>query len=372
MVRWPELFLRKDEFVDGLGVGADLLCLGNDVFQEQAMLMTVVVAAYNSAKTIERCLQAIHNAKVLYSSCELIVVDDGSSDTTADLAAVFTDQLIRLKQNAGRSAARNAGIRQARGEIIVCIDADVIIPPDALAVIAGFFTSHSDVTALTGMLSAEESDPGFFSQYKNLYMNYIFRSLPSRVDFLYGSIMAIRRESVVLFDEDLEYGEDTELGQRLSRQGKKIAFVPNLAVTHLKSYSGRSIARNDFRIPYHWARLFLQVGGWKGIFSRPRGFAHAPRWQLAGVAMVPALIAVSIFSFAIPAGGWLILAGLILWMSVNAGFFNYMLQARGLDFALRSVAVTFWDQGIMAAGIISGFSCQLFSRPRSFNRTAIT
>jgi hypothetical protein len=183
--------------------------------------------------------------------------------------------------------------------------------------------------------------------------------------------MAMRRESAALFDEDLHYGEDTELGQRLSRQGKNIAFVPQLAVTHLKAYSARGIVQNDFRIPYHWARLFLQTGGWKGMLNRSRGFAHAPRWQLAGVVMAPVLIGIGIFSFVIPASFWIILAGLTAWVGVNAGFFHEMFRVRGLGFALLSAAFTFLDQAVMAAGIIYGFLSLLFSRPRPLNRPAV-
>jgi glycosyltransferase involved in cell wall biosynthesis len=317
--------------------------------------MSVIVPAYNSEATIEACLASIRQST--YRDYELIVVDDGSPDRTAVMAGPYADTVLRFLENRGAGAARNHGILAARGEIIVNIDADVVIRPDTLSVMRDFFAARPDVDAITGLLAEEHPHPEFFSQYKNLYMHHIFRRLPESVTFLYGSAHALRRESAdFLYDADIKRANDTALGQKLLRCGKSIALVKQLEVVHLKRHDWRSFIKNDFLIPFDWGRIFVKYQGWKELGRKGSGYAHARPGQLASVMLAPTLVLLFVLTlaghvhFVYPALGGAV------WFLLNRTFIAYLTQARGLAFGAVSIPVTFLDHSVMAAGVAAGMA----------------
>jgi O-antigen biosynthesis protein len=98
---------------------------------DDAPLISVVVCAYNAADTLEGCLRSL--ADLPYPRYEVVVVDDGSTDDTADIARRFGSvRLVEQGTNQGLSAARNRGAHEARGEIVAYLDADAEALPDWL------------------------------------------------------------------------------------------------------------------------------------------------------------------------------------------------------------------------------------------------
>ena len=88
-----------------------------------APVVSCIVPAFNAAHFLGEALDSIYAQT--YRAIEVIVVDDGSTDATAEIAARYGDRLILIRQeNAGPGAARNTGFRRARGEFIACLDAD--------------------------------------------------------------------------------------------------------------------------------------------------------------------------------------------------------------------------------------------------------
>jgi hypothetical protein len=99
------------------------------------MKLSVIVPAYNAAETIEDCLSAVFAALEGREDCEVVVVDDASTDNTPEIAAQFPVQLVRLEQNVGRIGAREAGARAARAERLLFVDTRVLIPQDTVQVL---------------------------------------------------------------------------------------------------------------------------------------------------------------------------------------------------------------------------------------------
>lgn len=95
--------------------------------------ISIIIPAYNASRTIERCLGSIMPQS---KDCEVIVIDDGSSDNTYELCSNVSDNYSNfsiLKQNRGGvSAARNLGIEKASGEYIMFVDADDVVEKDSL------------------------------------------------------------------------------------------------------------------------------------------------------------------------------------------------------------------------------------------------
>src|SRR5919201_2228834 len=95
--------------------------------------ISVIIPALNASGTIDRCLVALSRQSLPRTSFEVIVVDDGSTDDTAALARRRGAVVLRLDQNRGPAAARNAGLAIARGDLIVFTDADCEPAPNFVA-----------------------------------------------------------------------------------------------------------------------------------------------------------------------------------------------------------------------------------------------
>jgi cellulose synthase/poly-beta-1,6-N-acetylglucosamine synthase-like glycosyltransferase len=331
--------------------------------------LSVIIAAFNCQHTLGACLRAIRGSA--FTDYELIVADDGSTDGTAAVAAEYADKLLKLA-HAGRTHARLSGVKAAAGEILINVDSDVLVRPDTLTVINAFFDEQPQADALTGCLTKHTPAPGFFSQYKNLYMHHIFQLLPARVAFLYGSVYATRR---ALWADPRHYltttaqgaapADDTELGQLYTAAGKHIAFIKDLQVTHLKEYSFASFFKNDFDIPFGWAQIFLRRKGWRQLGRAGTGFCHSPRSQLLGVMLAPLLPLAFALAGAAPGGGYAPLALAAAWLALNLRFLAFLAREKGLFFGLQGALVTYFDNLVMAAGITCGLLAYTF-KPRTF------
>ena len=131
----------------------------------------VVIPAFNEQKYIDETLRGLRSA----GFSQIVVVDDGSSDQTVEISKRYADKVIERHENLGRSIALAQGFEAAVGDIIVNIDSDVLVAPNTLSLISEYFLKHDEVDAVTGLLSSEHPSSRFFSQYKNLYMHYVFR-----------------------------------------------------------------------------------------------------------------------------------------------------------------------------------------------------
>jgi cellulose synthase/poly-beta-1,6-N-acetylglucosamine synthase-like glycosyltransferase len=319
--------------------------------------ISVVMPVFNGERYLRASLDALRKSD--YPDFEIIVSDDRSSDRSAEVAAEFADRVVRSEVQGGSAEARNRGAAGATGEILCFVDQDVVIAPDTLRSVARYLAEHSDVAAVTGLLSKSHPNPDFFSQYKNLYMHYIMARLPERVTFLYGSLHAVRREAYTRHDAT-SFVDDTELGQRLTRAGKGVALIKQLEVVHLKRFSALQFLRNDFRIPFVWAETFLRYQGLKQMGKG--GYAHARNDQILSLflaASVTACAAAGPFVWKLlPVGAAL----LVVWMAITLKFILYLGRERGLMFALLSWIVTFVDHQVMLAGALSGLASAALGR----------
>lgn len=316
-------------------------------------LISVIVPTHKCPSPIAQCLEAIRKSN--YKGYELIVVNSAGDEATSLIAGKLADKIINVGKTKERSVVRTAGILASSGQIIVNVDSDVVIKTDTLAKISDFFSKHQQIDALTGLLSKEHPNKDFFSQYKNLYMHYIFKKLPERVTFLYGSIYALRRKSVTEGDFNVGVADDTALGQKLVRYGKKIAFLKDLEVMHLKKHNLLSFFKNDFRVPFDWAYIFLRYDGWKQLGKNNTGYAHSPKEQIISVILALAICPLAVVSFFWNITLYAMWGVIVLWVFLNVPFFKFLAKEKGIVFLIGAFFVTFFDNIIMALGILSGF-----------------
>ena len=88
-------------------------------------MISVVISAYNAEATLEKCLQAVRQST--FQDYELIVVDDGSTDKTREIALRYADSIVQFDENMGLPIARKAGLNATTGEIVVNVDSDILI-----------------------------------------------------------------------------------------------------------------------------------------------------------------------------------------------------------------------------------------------------
>lgn len=194
------------------------------------MKLSVVIPAYNEEAFLPHLLESLKKQTVSKQDYEVIVVDNNSTDKTAEIARRFGARVISEKHR-GYAYACNAGFAAAKGEIIARADADYVQPKDWLEKIDKAFQKDSKLVALGGPLYPLESTvlenivyyPGII-----LWM-FILKSLGR--GFLFPN-MAMKQEMYKKtggFDTNLEFGEDTEMCLALKKLGK-VAYIPSIYV----------------------------------------------------------------------------------------------------------------------------------------------
>jgi glycosyltransferase involved in cell wall biosynthesis len=215
------------------------------VTSESHPTFSVVMAAYNSALTIGEAIESVRCQT--RSDWELIVVDDGSHDRTADVAEAFADPRVRIVRTAGNrgpAAARNRGISLAQAPLVCTLDSDDLWLPQYLETMAR--TLDSNPTAAVACTDAWVLDQTSGRVRKKSAMAFLDppEPLPEDTDtflaellqrnFVYNSVAA-RRESLQAvggYDERLWIGEDWELWLRLAAAGFGFVRVPQLLAVY--------------------------------------------------------------------------------------------------------------------------------------------
>ncbi len=112
-------------------------------------LISVIVPIYNRELYLEKCIESIVNQS--YKNLEIILVNDGSTDSSADICRRWMEKDSRIKlidkENGGVSSARNAGLKEATGELVAFVDGDDFIHPDMYSVLLGYLSEDIDVVA---------------------------------------------------------------------------------------------------------------------------------------------------------------------------------------------------------------------------------
>lgn len=226
--------------------------------------ISVIVPFHNAAAYLERCLDAL--ARSRDCDYELILVDDGSTDSSPDIARRYGGRILTFPSARGPAFARNRGAETAAGRILFFTDADVICYPDTLARARAALDAGRDLAAVIGSYDDAPPARNFISRYKNLTHHWVHQnSLPEASTFWAGCGV-IRREIFLKlggFDESYRTPsiEDIELGYRLKARGYRIALCRRLVVKHAKRWTFAGMLRSDIldrAIP--WTVLQLTYG----------------------------------------------------------------------------------------------------------------
>ncbi len=203
------------------------------------MKLSIIIATHARPDSLARLIASL--APQLSPGRELLLADNGTPEPaavgdSAPIAAHVHDP------RPGKCRVQNAAIQRARGEVLVFLDDDLVLPPDYLDQVERFFTEHPEFAAMKGRILAAE-DPKLKAGE-----NWIYLDLPivddgeevAEVRGVMGANMAFRADAMRKagpFDERLGPGaggheEETEMSARMRRAGYRIGYAPRAVVYH--------------------------------------------------------------------------------------------------------------------------------------------
>lgn len=302
--------------------------------------VSVVVPAHDAERSLALCLRAI--ARSAGGAAEVIVVDDGSRDRTGEIARQHGATVIRHDRPRGPAAARNAGAARARGDVVLFLDADVVLAEDGIAHVLRTLGRDAGLAAVFGSYDDAPAARTLVSEYRNLLHHFVHQTAREDSDSFWAGCGAVRRDVFLAlggFDERYRRPsiEDIELGGRLVRAGHRIRLEKRLRATHLKRWTVGSVLLADIRDrAYPWARLILDRGRMPADLNLRYEHRASAALVWLGVALTlglplataTATRGVLVLAMLLAAGGLLVL---------NRGFYRFLADRRGVLFAARAV-----------------------------------
>ncbi len=256
----------------------------------------IVVPVGRVTPTLQECLLSLEQARFAYSH-EMVVVDDREVPDSSHWALGGSIVLRRNEQPGSAARARNCGASGFEGEVLVFVDADVVVEPGGMEkLVRPILEGQAEATV--GSYSAEVRGLPFAQAYKTLYLSRVYSRTSGllRNEFWTAlgavSTAAFRRAGGFSSKYEGAVGEDTDLGHRLTSLGMRILAVPDAEGRHLHRLSWLDLLANDLRKGSQTARLFLQRG--KPLSD----FRHCHRRDILAVFL------------ACSWGAWLCLAGI--------------------------------------------------------------
>jgi GT2 family glycosyltransferase len=184
-------------------------------------------------------------------------------------AADPPDEVIVIDSPAGMgpAAARNAGAARAKGSVLVFVDSDVLVHPDAFTRIRAAFEADPELVAIFGSYDDLPSLHGVVSTFRNMLHHYVHQASGGVATTFWAGLGAVRRDAFVEVDgfDDWRFRspsvEDIELGLRLATAGGLIKLDPQIQGTHLKRWGLRSMLLTDLLYRgMPWTALMLDRG----------------------------------------------------------------------------------------------------------------
>lgn len=204
--------------------------------------VTAYIPCYNAASHLPHSIEGV--LRQTHEVDELLVVDDGSRDSTPEIAARYPVRVIRHDRNRGLAAARNTAFRNARNELVAGLDVDCVPEPDWLEKLVSRLDSEA-VAAVGGRLEEAMLD-SVADRWRRAHMPQDWGDATLlNPRFLFGSNLLLRRsvlERVGGYAENFRTnGEDVDISQRIRAQGFSLVYEPGAVVKHLRQDTIRSV-----------------------------------------------------------------------------------------------------------------------------------
>jgi glycosyltransferase involved in cell wall biosynthesis len=302
-----------------------------------SLSISVIMPVYNGAEFIPRSLPPLIAMKQRGEILEVVVVDDGSTDSSMQMAEQMGARVLSSGGRMGPGGARNQAAEIVQGDILWFVDADVVVHADAARCLSSGF-EEEQVVAVFGSYDSNPPARNFFSQYKNLVHHYYHQRASDEAQTFWSGCGAVRRTTFLAsggFDVDRYHYpsiEDIELGHRLIKAGGRVRLLRDLQCTHLKVWRfGNLIHTEIFRRAVPWSRLIISSGD--GIPNDLNvGMAEQARAVVAAIFLLSILAFLSGF-LSLP----LLLVSLLLVLFANREMVLFFNRRGGPAFACGAI-----------------------------------
>jgi glycosyltransferase involved in cell wall biosynthesis len=252
-------------------------------------MVSIVIPAYNAERTIGDCLKAL-SEQDFTGDFEIIVVDDGSSDSTPGIASRFENVRLLKQENAGPAAARNKGAQEAKGDIILFTDSDCVPEGDWVSQMVRSFEEDPGISGVKGRYRTRQKElVARFVQFE-YEDKYDYMKRHRYIDFIDTYSAGFKRD-VFLQMQGYDPGfpvacaEDVELSYRMSSQGYKMVFNPRAVVYHIHPSGLWNYLRKKYKFAY-WRMLAVKKNPDKLVKD-----THTPQLMKFQTLLPPAFLA---------------------------------------------------------------------------------
>lgn len=301
-----------------------------------ADLVSVIIPVRNGAATIARCLEAAFASR--YERFEVIVVDDGSDDNSAEIIKTFPCTFVQLPGPCGVSRARNIGACHSHGDILFFTDADCLLNRDTLVAAVATLDAAGREVVLGGTYTVKPADDRFFSAFQSAFVNHAESRDRNNPDYIAAHAMVLYADTFEKsggFAENfMPILEDVDFSHRLRRTGHRLVMDPGIQVRHLFDYSLLGSASNGFRKSKFWTIYSIHN---RDLLADSGTASRALKLDVA--ALFGSILAALCGLVTGNAWCFIIIAVLMLLnIAVNRDLLQLFYRARGMVFALAAAA----------------------------------
>jgi len=246
-------------------------------------IVSVIIPTYNRGYVVHRAINSVLNQS--FSDFEILLVDDGSTDDTRKVAESFADKRIKYiyKTNGGVSSARNAGLKNAQGEFICCLDSDDLWPKDYLEVMTKKLCDNPQYGAAYCMRTRLFEDGTMQASYQEEFFSsgQITEALFKKT-FIQTSAICFKRNILegLFFDETLTNGEDVDMWLRISMK-TEFLFVPDIQIIYSQQVSDEKFSSKNCNRARVLERFYFKLGGDKYIQRKTAMIKISYAWRSA-------------------------------------------------------------------------------------------
>lgn len=272
-------------------------------------MLSVIICTYNRDKYIYNVLKSLAENTLSKEQYEIVLIDNNCTDNTKNECKRFVQDFPNVifryfeEKNQGLSYARNRGIKESQGDILVYVDDDAVVNNEYLQTYSNFFNQYVDIDAAGGAIIPryETSEPDWMSHYTKVlitcykYHGDIIREFPKN-DFPSGGNAAYRAsvfEKVGLFNvelgrkgDSLVGAEEKDIFDKMTTLGMRFFYLPNAILYHLipeKKLTKDYFDRLTYSIGKSERMRTLKIGKWKYL---KRIFSEMVKWAASIVLLI--------------------------------------------------------------------------------------
>jgi len=287
------------------------------------MKFSIVIPIYNASHTIKKCLDSIF--KQDFFDFEVVTINDCSTDNTKEIVDQYNVKQIILEKNSGPAAARNVGIKQTQGEIMIFIDSDIAFKNNnALSELAKVFKENPEIDGVIMIKDKVPLNKGLTPLYAAYYKYFLWNQPGEFYTTFTTQKSAVKKyvfDNVGYFNDKYKKAdvEDFEFGYRLNKQGYKIYIARHIKVLH-HFETFKQLTQKTLKRSWQWIRLFLKRKKFDSVYATKQ---RSIKTLIGAIVFVLAVLLIFI-----PSLYYLLMAVFIIYLLYTIGFYWFLIKEK--------------------------------------------